>query len=90
MSVKRSMVAVFGCSLLLGCGGGGASAPPQPVGTESPAPNPQEPQPDPQNPAPDSQSPEIGGEEPLPNAQDPLPSGSAQIGAQGGASPGDP
>ena len=84
MYVKYALLAVFGCSLLWGCGGGRASAPAEPVGTEEPLPDPQQPRPNSQDPTPNPQDPQIGVEEPLPNAQDP------QIGGEGGASPGDP
>jgi hypothetical protein len=89
MSLKRSLLAIIGCGLLLGCGGG-AEPTPQPLGTEEPSADPQQPQAATQDPEPDSQTPEIGVEEPAPNAQDPLPAGARQQDGTGGASPGAP
>jgi len=83
MSVKRSLAAIV-CLGLLGCGGGGPTAP-APVTTQDPAPDPQQPRSDSQNPKPDPQTPRVGSEEPLPNAQDPVPPG-----GEGGASADDP
>jgi hypothetical protein len=89
MPVNRASLAIFGCCLLLGCSGGG-SAPPLPVGTQEPVPDPQQPQSDSQNPTPDPQAPDVGSQEPSPNAQDPVPNGSSPLGGEAGASPGDP
>ena len=72
MSVKRSLLVVFVCGALLGCGSGGTSAP-APVGTQDPAPDPQQPKTDPQNPSPDSETPLIGAQEPPLNADAPAP-----------------
>ena len=84
MYLKFALLAVFGCSLLGGCGGGRESAPTGPIASEEPLPDPQQPHPNSQDPTRNAQDPQIGVEEPLPNAQDP------QIGGEGGASPGDP
>jgi hypothetical protein len=85
MTLKRSLLVFFGCSSLLGCGGGGNPAP-EPVVTQDPQPNSQEPRSAAENPTPDPQAPHIGGQEPRPNAQDPAP----PSGGEAGASSGDP
>jgi hypothetical protein len=85
MFLKYSLLAVFGCGLFSGCGGGGSPAP-EPVVTQDPQQDPQQPRSATENPIPDPQAPKIGAQEPLPNAQDPAP----QNGGEGGASSGDP
>jgi len=80
MSVNRSFLAILCGSLLLGCGGGGASNP-QPVVTEEPRPASEQPRVASQEPEPASEAPKIGVQEPLPNAQDPLPPSSGAAGA---------
>jgi len=80
MVVTRSFMSLVACALLLACGGGSRPAP-GPVGTENPAPDPQQPEAASQAPAPDPQAPLIGSEEPLPNPLDPAPSD-----GEGGAS----
>jgi len=85
MFLKYSLLAVFGCGLLVGCGEGGRPAP-EPVVSQDPQPDPQQPQWAAENPLPAPQAPEIGAQEPLPNAQDPLP----PSGGEGGASSDDP
>lgn len=72
MSLKRSLLAIFLCSSMLGCGAGEAPAP-APVGRQDPLPDPQQPASAGQTPAPDPQTPAIGGEEPLQFAQEPVP-----------------
>ena len=83
MFVKRSLLAIFVCSALAGCGGG-ASAP-APVGKQDPLPDPQQPKADSQNPSPHPQTPRIGVEEPAP-----VDDGPGSPGGEAGAAAADP
>ncbi len=67
MMVQRLFVALFGCSLLVACGGdGGKPLPaPAPGGTERPLTDPQDPQSNDQRPLPDSQRPAGNDQDPV-------------------------